>query len=199
MDPLVKNIISACWIIFLVVWLLAAIFTKRTVYRESGAQRLRYCPLAAVLRTDCPDPDRVLSSLPRLSSPVPLQRPHHSPHQYHPCCRRDFMRLRTCLLFLGPGRSRRQLEWHGYVERKSRIDSERSVPAGPPSDLHRPACHGRRNCDATGTRRRSDRTYPRVRKIWIKLAEEEELMRKQFSDQYLAYEERVKRIVPFVL
>ena len=35
--------------------------------------------------------------------------------------------------------------------------------------------------------------------FWIKLAEEEELMRKQFSDQYLAYEERVKRIVPFVL
>ena len=42
LDPLVKNIISACWSVFLVVWLLAAIFTKRTVYRESRAQRLRY-------------------------------------------------------------------------------------------------------------------------------------------------------------
>ena len=30
------------WGVFIVVWLLAAIFTKRTVYRESGAQRLRY-------------------------------------------------------------------------------------------------------------------------------------------------------------
>jgi len=35
--------------------------------------------------------------------------------------------------------------------------------------------------------------------FWIKLTEEEELMRKQFSDQYLAYVERVKRIIPFVL
>jgi protein-S-isoprenylcysteine O-methyltransferase Ste14 len=35
--------------------------------------------------------------------------------------------------------------------------------------------------------------------FWIKLGEEEELMRKQFSDQYAAYEERVKRIIPFVV
>src|ERR1051325_2599578 len=42
MAPLVKNIISSCWVVFLVVWLLAAIFTKRTVYREGTAQRLRY-------------------------------------------------------------------------------------------------------------------------------------------------------------
>ena len=42
MYPLVKNIISACWGVFIVVWLLAAIFTKRSVYRESGARRLRY-------------------------------------------------------------------------------------------------------------------------------------------------------------
>src|SRR5438132_14081305 len=36
------NTIRACWIIFLAVWLLAAISTKRSVYRESRAQRLRY-------------------------------------------------------------------------------------------------------------------------------------------------------------
>lgn len=42
MDLLAKNIISACWGVFVVVWLLAAIFTKRTIYRESRAQRLRY-------------------------------------------------------------------------------------------------------------------------------------------------------------
>lgn len=38
-DLLVNNIISSCWGVFIAVWLLAAIFTKRTVYRESGAQR----------------------------------------------------------------------------------------------------------------------------------------------------------------
>src|ERR1051325_4464738 len=42
MDWLPKNIISICWGVFLIVWVLAAIFTKRTVYRESRAQRLRY-------------------------------------------------------------------------------------------------------------------------------------------------------------
>ena len=42
MDPFVKNIIGACWGVFVVIWLLAAIFTKRTIYHESGARRLRY-------------------------------------------------------------------------------------------------------------------------------------------------------------
>src|SRR5690349_13099403 len=42
MNLIVNQIISSCWGIFIIVWLLAAIFTKRTVYRESGAQRLRY-------------------------------------------------------------------------------------------------------------------------------------------------------------
>jgi len=39
---LAKIIISTCWGVFVVVWVLAALFTKRTVYHESGARRLRY-------------------------------------------------------------------------------------------------------------------------------------------------------------
>jgi protein-S-isoprenylcysteine O-methyltransferase Ste14 len=35
--------------------------------------------------------------------------------------------------------------------------------------------------------------------FWIKLNNEEEVMRKQFPDQYTAYEEHVKRIIPFIL
>jgi hypothetical protein len=48
MSPLMQSlsfpadIIRACWIIFFVVWLLAAVSTKRSIYRESGARRLRY-------------------------------------------------------------------------------------------------------------------------------------------------------------
>ncbi|MFN2624303.1 MAG: hypothetical protein ABR611_15825, partial [Chthoniobacterales bacterium] len=37
-----KNIISICWGIFFVVWVVTAVFAKRTVYRQSGAERLRY-------------------------------------------------------------------------------------------------------------------------------------------------------------
>ena len=35
--------------------------------------------------------------------------------------------------------------------------------------------------------------------LWIKLSEEEELMLKQFPDQYVAYQRQVRRIIPFVL
>jgi protein-S-isoprenylcysteine O-methyltransferase Ste14 len=35
--------------------------------------------------------------------------------------------------------------------------------------------------------------------FWIKLGDEEKLMLKQFPDQYAAYQQRVKRIIPFVL
>jgi len=35
--------------------------------------------------------------------------------------------------------------------------------------------------------------------LWIKSSHEEEVMRKQFPDQYPAYRERVKRIIPFIL
>ena len=35
--------------------------------------------------------------------------------------------------------------------------------------------------------------------FWIKLGDEEKLMLKQFPDQYPHYQQRVKRIIPFVL
>jgi protein-S-isoprenylcysteine O-methyltransferase Ste14 len=35
--------------------------------------------------------------------------------------------------------------------------------------------------------------------FWIKLSAEERLMREQFPEQYRSYEQRVKRIIPFVL
>jgi protein-S-isoprenylcysteine O-methyltransferase Ste14 len=38
-----------------------------------------------------------------------------------------------------------------------------------------------------------------VASSWIKLSEEEKLMRQQFLEQYQSYEQRVKRIIPFVL
>jgi hypothetical protein len=39
---LAVNVVISCWIVFVATWLLAALSTKRTVYRESPAQRLRY-------------------------------------------------------------------------------------------------------------------------------------------------------------
>lgn len=42
MNALAKNIISTCWTAFFLAWVLAAMFTKRTAYHQSGARRLRY-------------------------------------------------------------------------------------------------------------------------------------------------------------
>src|SRR5438034_11664943 len=36
------GVIQVCWIIFIAVWLLGAISTKRTIYRESSAERASY-------------------------------------------------------------------------------------------------------------------------------------------------------------
>jgi len=35
--------------------------------------------------------------------------------------------------------------------------------------------------------------------FWIKLSDEEKLMRQQFPEQYRSYEQRVKRIIPLLL
>ena len=40
--PLALNIISDCWILFAVIWLIAAFWTKRSVYKESRWQRFSY-------------------------------------------------------------------------------------------------------------------------------------------------------------
>jgi hypothetical protein len=42
------DIIPACWILFSVIWLLAAASTKRSIYRENSAQRLRYAILLVI-------------------------------------------------------------------------------------------------------------------------------------------------------
>ncbi len=35
--------------------------------------------------------------------------------------------------------------------------------------------------------------------LWIKLRHEEKLMLKQFPNEYAAYQQRVNRIIPFIL
>src|SRR5262245_59136649 len=42
------NIISGCWLVFIAIWVIAAVSTKRTVYRETRAQRLRYWVLLVI-------------------------------------------------------------------------------------------------------------------------------------------------------
>src|SRR5262249_9575180 len=45
---LAVDIISGCWLVFAAIWVIAAVSTKRTVYRESRAERLRYWVLLVI-------------------------------------------------------------------------------------------------------------------------------------------------------
>ena len=190
LDPLVKNIISACWIIFLVVWLLAAIFTKRTVYRESGAQRLRY-------------------TIPILIGCYLLFRGYHLPYPFNA---RIIPHTSTILVaaailcvcglaFCFWARAVLGGNWSGTVTLK---ENHELILSGPYRLVRHPIYTGLLAM-VVATVMQQGHIAGAIGLIlvfvsfWIKLTEEEELMRKQFSDQYLAYEERVKRIVPFVL
>ena len=42
------DIISGCWLVFVAVWIIAALSTKRALYRETQAQRLRYWVLLVI-------------------------------------------------------------------------------------------------------------------------------------------------------
>jgi hypothetical protein len=156
MDPLAKNIISACWGAFFVVWVLAALFTKRTVYHESGARRLRYI-------------------IPIVFGWYLVFRGHRLPLPFNVDIipQTDAILVVSSILCLcGLGfclwaRAVLGRNWSrdDYVEGESRIDCARSLPAGPPSDLHRLTCHARRHLDRTGTHCGRDRTRARVRKL----------------------------------
>src|SRR6266567_4236847 len=47
-SSLAINIVRACWTIFLVVWLVAAVSTRRSIYREGREQRRRYSILLVI-------------------------------------------------------------------------------------------------------------------------------------------------------
>jgi protein-S-isoprenylcysteine O-methyltransferase Ste14 len=189
-DPLVKNIISACWIIFLVVWLLAAIFTKRTVYRESRAQRLRY-------------------TIPILIGCYLLFRGYHLPYPFNARIIPHTSPVLVAAAILGVSglafcfwaRAVLGGNWSGTVTLK---ENHELIVRGPYRLVRHPIYTGLLAM-VVATVMQQGYIAGAIGLIlvfvsfWIKLTEEEELMRKQFSDQYLAYEERVKRIVPFVL
>jgi hypothetical protein len=42
------DIIRGCWLVFVAIWVIGALSTKRTVYRETHAQRLRYWVLLVI-------------------------------------------------------------------------------------------------------------------------------------------------------
>jgi len=190
LDPLVKNIISACWSVFLLVWLLAAIFTKRTVYRESRAQRLRY---TIPILIGC----YLLFRGFRLPYPFNIRLIPHTNLILGAAAI-----LCVCgLVFCFWARAVLGGNWSGTVTLKQ---NHELIVRGPYRLVRHPIYTGLLAM-VIATVMQQGHIAGIIGLIlvfvsfWIKLGEEEELMRKQFSDQYAAYEERVKRIIPFVV
>jgi protein-S-isoprenylcysteine O-methyltransferase Ste14 len=197
----VKNIISSCWGVFVVVWLLTAIFTKRTVYRESGAQRLRYM-LPIVI--GC----YLLFRGSRLSYPFNVRIiPHTDALLESPASPLAALRVAAAILCIcGVGfcfwaRAILGRNWSGSVTLK---ENHELIVRGPYRLVRHPIYTGLlAMVVATAIQQAHIGGIIGLILIsvslWIKSSHEEEVMRKQFPDQYPAYRERVKRIIPFIL
>src|SRR3954447_8841158 len=185
-----RNIISACWCSFFVVWLLAAIFTKRTVYSESAARRFRYV-------------------IPVVIGWFLVFRGYRLPHPFsiRLIAETDAIRVGCsilCVCGLGFSFWARVVlgrNWSGTVTLK---EDHELIVRGPYRVVRHPIYTGLLTM-LIGTALREGRVAGFIGFVvvwvsfWIKLRQEEELMRKQFPDGYASYERRVKRIVPFLL
>ena len=190
LDTLVGNIISSCWGIFLVVWLLAAIFTKRTIYRESRAQRLGYMIPIAI---GC----YLLFRGFRLSYPFNVRIIPHTD---------AFLVAAAILCICGVGfcfwaRAVLGRNWSGTVTLK---ENHELIVRRPYRLVRHPIYTGLLAMVIATVIQQGH--FGGIIglilisvSLWIKSSYEEEMMRKQFPDQYPAYRERVKRIIPFVV
>ena len=190
MDLIAKNTISICWSMFLIVWVLAAIFTKRTVYRENRSQRLRY-------------------TVPILIGCLLLFREYRLPYPLNLRIipRNGTMLLAATILCLwGLGfcfwaRAILGRNWSGTVTLK---EDHELIVRGPYRLVRHPIYTGLlAMCIATAMQQGLVAGLIGLVLVsvsfWIKLNEEETVMLKQFPDRYPVYQQHTKRIIPFVL
>jgi protein-S-isoprenylcysteine O-methyltransferase len=190
MDSLARNIITTCWGLFFLVWIVAAIFTKRTVYRESGAERLRYVVLIVI-------------------GWYFVFRGGRLPHPFNVVLipNYDPILIAAAILCLGGvslclwARAVLGRNWSGTVTVK---EDHELIERGPYRFVRHPIYTGILAM-LTATAMQQGYIAGIIGLIlvfvsfWIKLSSEEELMCKQFPEQYAAYRQRVKRIIPFIL
>ena len=190
MYSVVTNAIGICWMIFGIVWVLAAIFTKRTVYRESRTERLRYV-IPIIL--GC----LFLFRGRRMAYPFNVRVIPHADLVALVAVILSVAGLAFCLwarVTLGGN-------WSGTVTLK---EGHELIVRGPYAFVRHPIYTGLlAMCIATAL------VFGHLGGIigavlvffsfWIKLGEEEKVMLKQFPGQYAAYRQRVKRLIPFVL
>ena len=183
-------VIGYCWGVFSVIWLLAAFWTKRSVYQESTAQRLRYVVpilLGGFLLfkgNRFPDPlnHRVIPHLEALA----------------------WIGLVLCvvgLAFCLWARFTLGRNWSGVVTLKG---GHELITRGPYAWVRHPIYTGLLTMFVATLivlgHIAGIIAVPFVFvSFWIKLRYEEKLMLQKFPEEYVAYQQHVKRIIPFVL
>ena len=181
------GIIGGCWLVFVAIWLVAAVSTKRTVYRETRAQRLRYWVWLVIACF-------LLFYGGRLPFPLNLRIvPHVAPTAW----------AAAVLCFIGLAialwaRVALGRNWSGVVTLK---EGHELVEHGPyrlcaiPSTPEYSPCslppHSR--WDTSAGFAGALLTFA---SFWVKLCDEEKLMLQQFPERYAAYRLRAKRIIP---
>jgi protein-S-isoprenylcysteine O-methyltransferase Ste14 len=188
--PLALNIISGCWILFAVIWLLAAFATKKSVYKESRAQRLRYT-IPILLG------GFLLAKGHRLSDPLNHRViPHVEAAAWTGAV--------LCIAGLGFciwARFTLGRNWSGVVTLKG---GHELITSGPYALVRHPIYTGLLTMFVATVIVRGHVAgliaMPFVFvSLWIKLRHEEKLMLMKFPNEYAAYQQRVKRLIPFIL
>ena len=184
------DIIRGCWLVFVAIWVIAAVSTKRTVYRESQAQRLRdwvWLVIAYFL----------LLYGQRLPYPLNLRIiPHVEPTAWSAAA--------LCvvgLAFAVWARVTLGRNWSGVVTLK---EGHELVDRGPYRFVRHPIYTGIltmffATALALGHLAGFAATLLMFASFWIKLRDEEKLMLQQFPERYADYRRRTKSIIPFVL
>ena len=187
---LVLNIIRGCWLMFVAIWVIAALSTKRTVYRESQAQRLRYWMWLVIAYF-------LLLYGPRLPYPLNLPIvPRVAPIAWAAAVLCVIGLVFACWARVSLGRN-----WSGVVTLK---EGHELVERGPYRFVRHPIYTGILTmffATALALRHFAGfaATLLMLASFWIKLRDEEKLMLQEFPERYAAYRRRAKCIIPFVL
>jgi protein-S-isoprenylcysteine O-methyltransferase Ste14 len=188
--PLALNIISACWTLFAVIWLLAAFATKKSVYQESRAQRLRYT-IPILLG------GLLLAKGHRLSEPFN----HRVIPHVEALAWTGAILCVAGLAFCIWARVTLGSNWSGTITLK---EKHQLIVRGPYRLVRHPIYTGLLTMLVATVivlgHVAGIIAMPFVFvSFWIKLLYEEQLMLKKFPNEYSAYQQRVRRLIPFVL
>ena|ERR1051326_1670464 len=187
--PTALNIIATCWGAFLVIWIIAAGWTKASTYREMRSRRLRYTIFLVAAYA-------VLVYGGRLPYPLNLRV---IPVNWGV----ELAGVILCLaglMFSFWARFTIGRNWSGNITLKKEHEL---VQHGPYRWVRHPIYTGL-ILMLFGTVLVLGRAAGLISlalaflSFWIKLRDEETLMLQHFPNQYRAYQERVKRLIPFV-